>query len=343
MNFFGLGNDERRAELQLDAGRRYHLRIDYVSPDHPDEGITVRALRFGLEKLMGQADIDAAAELAASRDVAVLCVGRTGEWDSEGHDLPHMDLPGDQVRLIEAVARANPSTVVALQTGGPVEMPWIDDVRAVVQFWYPGQEAGHVVADVLTGRAAPGGRLPQSFPAAMKDGAAWIDEPHSYPGAEGHVRYAEGVFVGYRHFDRDTAPDAAFPFGYGLGYTRFDWGTPRLSTDTMGEAGIEVTLELRNTGERPGAEVVQLYVHHPRPSVTRPVKELRAFDKLTLAPGETGTARLAITPRDLAWFCTDRHAFVAEAGDYDLLLAAHAQDIRHRLRITLPETLILGP
>ena len=343
MNFFGLGNDERRADLELEAGRSYELRIDYVSPDQPDEGITVRALRFGIERVLGQAEIEEAAAAAAKQDVAILCVGRTAEWDSEGHDLPHMELPGDQVSLIEAVAKANPNTIVALQTGGPVEMGWAEKVRAVVQFWYPGQEVGHTMADVLTGKVAPGGRLPQSFPAAMKDSSVWTEDARSYPGRDGHVSYEEGVFVGYRHFDRKTSPDAAYPFGFGLGYTEFDWGGPEVSSQIMGDAGVDVAVEIRNVGQRAGAEVVQLYVRQLRPSICRPVKELRAFAKVSLEPGETGTAQLKVEPRDLAWFCTTRRAFIAEAGDYELLVAANAEDIRHTINVRLEETLTFAP
>ena len=338
MNFFGLANDERRADVQLEAGRTYNIVLEYASPGDADDGITVRALRFGIEKTLGEQEIDAAVRLAAEQDVAILYVGRQEEWDSEGHDLPHMTLPGSQNELIEKVATANPNTVVVLQTGGPVEMPWLDKVKAVLQFWYPGQEVGYAIADVLTGEAYPGGRLPQTFPVSMKDNSAWTADALSYPGKDGHVRYDEGVFVGYRHHDSNDVP-VLFPFGFGLGYTTFAWETATLSSDVMGESDLKVTVPISNTGAREGAEVVQLYV---RPdlmdddvAVARPEKELRAFARLALKPGETQIAELNIAPRDLAYFDVERQRWLAPAGRYEIVLAVSATDIRERVSVTL--------
>ncbi|MBT9382436.1 glycoside hydrolase family 3 C-terminal domain-containing protein [Pseudooceanicola sp. CBS1P-1] len=336
MNFFGLANDEQRGTVELEAGRSYELRIDYYSPDHPDDGITVRALRFGIEKPTGQAEIDAAVALAGARDVALLFVGRNEEWDSEGHDLPHMDLPGDQGALIEAVAAVNPNTVVVLQTGGPVEMPWLDKVKAVVQFWYPGQEVGHAMADVLLGKVGPGGRLPQSFPVAMKDNGAWTQAAISYPGEGGHVRYDEGVFVGYRFHDSRKVP-VLFPFGHGLSYTRFGWSTAQVSSTKMTAAGVTLSLEVTNSGDRAGAEVVQLYVTPAEAPVARPEKELRGFAKLALAPGESGLAEITVTARELAFFDVAKGGWSAPAGRYGLVVASSAEAVQERLEITLAE------
>nr|WP_272214241.1 glycoside hydrolase family 3 C-terminal domain-containing protein [Marinicella sp. W31]MDC2878565.1 glycoside hydrolase family 3 C-terminal domain-containing protein [Marinicella sp. W31] len=291
-----------------------------------------------MEKTMGQQDIDDAVRLAAGKDAAILFVGRQEEWDSEGHDLPDMVLPGAQNALIAAVAAVNPNTIVVLQTGGPVEMPWLDRVTSVIQFWYPGQEVGHAVADVLSGVAYPGGRLPQTFPLRMKDNSAWSDDTLTYPGKGGHVRYDEGVFVGYRHHDSFNVP-TLFPFGFGLGYTEFDWGDAKADAGVMTEAGIAVTVPLANTGKTDGVEVVQLYV---RPDtmkadvpVARPEKELRAFARLKLKPGERGTAELRVLPRDLAYFNIGRQRWVAPAGRYELVVAADAGDIRQRLPVDL--------
>jgi beta-glucosidase len=270
--------------------------------------------------------------------VALLFVGRQEEWDSEGHDLPDMTLPGQQNALIEAVAAVNPNTVVVLQTGGPVEMPWLDKVKSVVQFWYPGQEVGNAIADVLSGAACPGGRLPQTFPLRMKDNSAWSDDALTYPGKDGHVRYDEGVFVGYRHHDSHNVP-TLFPFGFGLGYTQFGWGEAAVDAEIMTDAGIAVTVPLVNSGTVDGVEVVQLYVHPETMAedvhVARPEKELRAFARLALKPGERGMASLRIVPRDLAYFDVERQRWVAPAGRYALLVAANAGDIRKRLTIDL--------
>ncbi|ABC94363.1 beta-glucosidase protein (plasmid) [Rhizobium etli CFN 42] len=334
-NYFGTANDEQRGAATLDAGRSYELTVEYEPSMASEEGINLIAVRFGVEKPLGEADIAAAVETARNADVALLFVGRDGEWDTEGLDLPDMRLPGLQEELIEKVAAANANTVIVLQTGGPIEMPWLGNVRAVLQMWYPGQELGNAVADVLFGDAGPGGRLPQTFPKALTDNSAITGDPAVYPGKDGHVHYAEGVFVGYRHHDI-SAVEPLFPFGFGLGYTSFRWGEPRLSVREMGPDGISVSLEVTNTGDRPGSELVQLYVRSPKAKVARPDKELRAFAKLLLQPGETGTAVMKILPRDLAYFDIEAGSFRAEPGGYQLLLAANAADIRSVIDLPLP-------
>jgi beta-glucosidase len=335
-NFFGLGNSEVRNGLALEAGRSYKITIDYRSPEESSDGIDIRALRFGVELPLGDRAIEEAVEQARACDVAVVFAGREGEWDTEGLDLPDMRLPGRQEELIERVAAANPRTVVVLQTGGPVEMPWLDKVQAVLEVWYPGQELGNAVADVLFGDTEPGGRLPQTFPKALSDNSAITGDPLTYPGQDGHVRYAEGIYVGYRHHDtRKIEP--LFPFGFGLSYTSFTWGAPKLSSPSISSDGVTVEVDVTNTGSRTGSDLVQLYVRPIAPKIDRPEKELRAFAKLTLKPGETGTARLTIGLRDLSYYDTDAKAFRADAGSYELLVAANAADIRARLPLTLAE------
>ncbi|MGV4796851.1 glycoside hydrolase family 3 C-terminal domain-containing protein [Rhizobium sp. F40D2] len=341
-NYFGTANDEQRGTVALEAGRAYAMTVEYEPSTASGEGINLIAVRFGVEKPLGEADIEAAVETARNADLALLFVGRDGEWDTEGLDLPDMRLPGRQEELIERVAAANANTVVVLQTGGPVEMPWLGKVRAVLQIWYPGQELGNAVADVLFGDVEPGGRLPQTFPKALTDNSAITGDPAVYPGKDGHVRYAEGVFVGYRHHDTH-AVEPLFPFGFGLGYTRFSWAEPRLSTGEMGSEGITVSVDLTNIGDRAGSELVQLYVRSPETKVERPDKELRAFAKLSLQPGETGTAVLKILPRDLAYFDVETGAFRAEPGNYQLVVAVNAADIRFVIDLSSPLTHVLSP
>lgn len=333
-NYFGTANVEQRHATHLEAGQRYRIVVEYCSPATTEEGINLIAVRFGVEKPMGDIDMENAVETARKADIALLFVGRDGQWDTEGLDLPDMRLPGRQEELIERVAAVNVNTVVVLQTGGPVEMPWLGKVRAVLQMWYPGQELGHAVADVLFGDAEPGGRLPQTFPKHLSDNSAMTGDAAVYPGKDGHVRYAEGVFVGYRHHDtRGVEP--LFPFGFGLGYTRFSWGKAQASALQMGPDGITVTVDITNIGEREGSELVQLYVRPLVSTVERPDKELRAFAKLRLAPGETGKASLAIRPRDLSYFDEETKTFRAAAGHYELLVAANAADIRSVVAIEL--------
>ncbi len=333
-NYFGTANVEQRQGIHLEAGQRYQVVVEYCSSATSEEGINLTAVRFGVEKPLGEDAMLDAIEKAENADVVLLFVGRDGEWDTEGLDLPDMRLPGRQEELIERVTAVNANVVVVLQTGGPVEMPWLGKVRAVLQMWYPGQELGHAVADVLFGDVEPGGRLPQTFPKRLSDNSAMIGDPRVYPGKDGHVRYDEGVFVGYRHHDtRGIEP--LFPFGFGLGYTRFSWGEAKASAEQMGPEGITVTIDITNSGERAGSELVQLYVRPLAPTVARPEKELRAFAKLRLAPGETGTAFLVVWHRDLSYFDEQTKTFRAAAGRYELLLAANASDIRSRVAIDL--------
>ncbi|MBB2674350.1 UNVERIFIED_ORG: beta-glucosidase [Rhizobium esperanzae] len=341
-NYFGTANDEQRGTLMLEAGRSYEITVEYESSTATEEGINLIAVRFGVEKPLGEVDIESAVETARNADVALLFVGRDGEWDTEGLDLPDMRLPGRQEELIERVAAANANTVVVLQTGGPVEMPWLGKVRAVLQMWYPGQELGNAVADVLFGDVEPGGRLPQTFPKGLADNAAITGDPAVYPGKDGHVHYAEGVFVGYRHHD-SRAVEPLFPFGFGLGYTRFSWDKPRLSVSEMDADGVTVSVDLTNIGDRAGSELVQLYVRSPKSKVARPDKELRAFAKLSLQPGETGTAVLKVLPRDLAYFDPEAGAFRAEPGDYQLVIAANAIDIKSVIDLRSPASYLLPP
>jgi beta-glucosidase len=271
--------------------------------------------------------------------VALVFVGRNGEWDTEGSDLEDIRLPGRQDELVAAVAAANPRTVVVLQTGGPVEMPWLDAVPAVLEAWYPGQEAGNAIADVLTGAAEPGGRLPQTFPRAWADNPTASRDPEVYPGTDGRVRYAEGVFIGYRHYDRaGVAP--LFPFGFGLSYTRFTLSD--YAARSEGE-GVVVTATVRNAGARRGSTVLQVYVGDPEASVDRPAKELKAFAKLDLAPGEAREVSLALDRRALAFWDEGKHGWTVEPGRFGILGGFSAADLPGRASVRVADGATLAP
>jgi beta-glucosidase len=314
--FFEEGCDEVLADLPMVAGQTYAIEIDFASAT--SENLAFSALAVGLGLPSGDAEIAEAVAVAKAADTAILFVGRDASWDTEGADLPGIALPGRQAELISAVAAVNPNTVVVLQTGGPVEMPWLDEVAAVLQAWYPGQEAGNAIADVLTG-TEPGGRLPQTFPARWADGAAQTQDLEIYPGLDGRVRYEEGVFIGYRHADKTGTPPL-FPFGFGLSYSRFE-----LSDFVVD--GLTVRATLCNIGDHAGSTVVQLYVAPAAAAVARPAKELKAFSKHHLAAGESVPVAFTLTPRDCAWFNVDARAWQVEAGRYGVLLGQSAGDL----------------
>lgn len=323
--FFEEGCDEVVGTIDLEAGRSYDVTIEFATKDFATLGLAAFACGIGLP--LGDADIAEAVHAARNADVAVVFIGRNGEWDTEGSDLPGIELPGRQNELVAAVAQANPNTVVVLQTGGPVEMPWINSVRSVLQAWYPGQEAGNAIADVLTGAAEPGGRLPQTFPVRWADNPAHSQDREVYPGLEGKVRYEEGIFVGYRHYDR-LGMTPLYPFGFGLGYTSFALGDLTVD-DTRFEADGEVTatLAVTNTGERAGSTVVQLYVSDTESSSPRPAKELKAFAKVALEPGESCQVTLKLDARSFAFFRTEAKHWLVESGDFTLRVGQSSADL----------------
>ncbi len=225
-NYFGEGSPEVLGTIPLEAGQSYRVVVEY---SYPTTGaLHLKAVRVGMVQPLGDEAIERAARLAADSDVALLFVGMNGGWDTEGLDRPDIQLAGRQDELIARVAAANPNTVVVLQSGGPIAMPWLEQVPAVLQLWYPGQEVGNTIADVLFGEVAPSGRLPQTFPMRLEDNPAFVN----YPGENGKVLYGEGIFIGYRYYDtKRIAP--LFPFGHGLSYTTFAYSDLTLSTERV--------------------------------------------------------------------------------------------------------------
>lgn len=324
--FFEEGNDEVVGEVRLEAGRSYAITIELRAK--PGANLDFTAFRAGIGLPLGPDDIRHAAEVAAAADAVVLCLGRSGEWDTEGSDLMDIRLPGEQDALAAAVIKANPRTVVVLQSGGPVEMPWIERAAAVLQSWYPGQEAGHAIADVLFGDAEPGGRLPQTFPVRLQDNPTYSQDPEIYPGLDGKVRYEEGLFTGHRHHDR-TGIAPLFPFGHGLGYTSFSLSNLAVEAGPEGGATFKVTL--RNVGSCRGGTVVQLYVGPDPVPAGRPRGQLGGFAKVTLDPGQDAVVSLAVDRRSFTqwdpaskdWAPVGR-CWIGEVG-------FSAEDIRERV------------
>lgn len=339
-NYFECGNREARGTIALEAGRTVEVIVEYRFVQAI--ALNLKAIRVGVAVPLDDKAFADAVELARASDVAIVYAGRSGEWDTEGNDLPSIELPGRQDELIAAVAATNANTIVVLQTGGPVAMPWLDKVRAVLEAWYPGQEAGNAITDVLTGAAEPGGRLAQTFPRRIEDTPVETGEPLTYPGRDGHIVYREGVFVGYRHYEK-AGIEPLFPFGHGLSYTTFDWSAPmadRLSFD--GNGLVTIRVRVTNSGKRSGSDVVQLYVAPPASRVDRPSKELRAFAKLHLSPGETTEAIMTLSARAFSYFDTERNAFVAEKGRYRVIAAASSAALRGSIDINLTREVVEG-
>ena len=254
--------------------------------------------------------------MAAARHASVAVVF-AGLYEREGRDLSSIDLPPAVNKLIEAVARANPDTVVVLNTGSAVTMPWLDSVRAVVEAWYPGQEDGDAIADILFGKVDPSGKLPVTFPVGLADVPA--STPAQWPGVDGTVQYSEGLLVGYRWYDaKKIAP--LFPFGFGLSYTTFSFSdlsvTPATVASRRDGHGHGRPDQHR---DRTGADTVQAYVGDPAPA-GEPPEQLKGFDKVTLAPGQTAKVSIPLGPQSFSIWDTTDQAWVEEPGQYRIMV-----------------------
>jgi len=280
--------------------------------------------------------IDQAVELARSADVALLTIALPTE--SEGHDRTDLDLTAQQVALIQAVAQVQPQTVVVLNNGAPVTMSaWIDAVPAVLEGWMMGQAGGGALADILFGRANPCGKLAETFPLKLSDTPAFLN----WPGSAGKVQYGEGLFIGYRYYDAKEMP-VLFPFGHGLSYTTFEYSNPRTSASAFkGVDGLTIEVDVTNTGEVAGKEIVQVYVHDHASDLVRPEKELKGFAKVALQPGETQTVAIKLDFRAFAYYHPRYKQWITEDGEFDILIASSAADVRHTLTVTLESTLDL--
>ncbi len=276
------------------------------------------------------ASLQSAVDAAKKADVAIVFAGLAADIESEGFDRESLDLPDAQKELISAVAGVNKNTVVVLYAGAPVLMkPWLDKVSAVLLAWYPGQEGSDAIADALLGNVNPSGKLPVTFPKKLADTPAY----KTYPGKDGVTHYEEGIFVGYRYFDaKKIAP--LFPFGYGLSYTTFQFSGLKITPAEADAATVKVTasLDVKNTGKSEGSEVVQLYVHDVKSSVVRPEKELKAFQKIELKPGEKKTVSFALTQYALSFYDVSKKKFVVEPGEFEILVGESSRDIRLKSR-----------
>ena len=264
-----------------------------------------------------------AVEVAASCDVAVVFIGLSEVDESEGFDRAHMRLPEHHNALVEAVAAANKHTVVVLTNASAVEMPWAHKVQAIVEAYLPGQAGAAAVADVLLGKVNPSGKLSETFPLSVKHNPSYLNFPGKYD-----VTYCERIYVGYRYYDTVEMP-VLFPFGHGLSYTTFEYSAPRVAKAAyVDNEDVHAEVTVTNTGKVAGSEVVQLYVRDVKSSIDRPEKELKGFEKVHLAPGESKTVKFTLDRRAFAYYDVARKDWVVEEGDFELLFASSSRDVR---------------
>jgi beta-glucosidase len=325
----GFGSAEVTATIDLVASEPHRLEVDFV-PAGPSMG----GLAIGCTPPAPADLLERAVDLASRADVVVCVVGTDGDWETEGNDRDAMVLPPPQDDLVRAVAAVNDRTIVAVNAASPVEMSWADNVDAILQCWFAGEEWGNALADVLSGDLSPSGKLPTTFPVRIEDTPAF----KSYPGEGGQVHYEEGVFVGYRWYDaRNIEP--RFCFGHGLSYTSFELEPPSVSHNEVsvdqltGGATVRIGVRVHNSGARRGAEVVQCYVYDAVASVDRPVHELKAFAKVWLEPAATDEVTLELDRRAFAFYDVDRNDWVVEPGEFELRIGTSSRAIAHRVRL----------
>jgi len=326
---------ENATRLQSHGGESSEIKAFYEIT--PLQGIINRAghrvnitLSEGYSKDGDDSLTERAVAAAKSADVVIYFGGLNHDsgLDCEGSDRKDLKLPYGQDELIQKIVAANPKTIVVLE-GTMVEMDaWLDQVPALLQAWYPGMEGGNALAHVLFGDVNPSGKLPATFPKKLSDTPAYAFGPAAYPGTNGTVTYAEGLLVGYRWYDAKNI-EPLFPFGFGLSYTTFKYSNLKLVESDGGTNGTIVTaqFDLENTGAVAGAEVAELYVHQDSPSVQRPEKELKGFKKVFLQPGERQTVSIPLAPNAFAYYDPAQSGWVAEKGDFKVLVGGSSRDI----------------
>ena len=286
------------------------------------------------EDVIDQAMLDQAVETAKEADVAVIFAGLPDAFESEGYDRTHMRMPDCQNTLISEIAKVQENVVVVLHNGSPVEMPWADQVKGILEAYLCGQAVGQAEVDILFGKVNPSGKLAETIPYKLSDNPSYLN----FPGDGQKVEYKEGVFVGYRYYDTKEMP-VRYPFGYGLSYTTFEYSDLQLSSDKIKDTDkLKVTLKVKNTGNRAGKEIVQLYVADKIGAASRPVKELKNFVKVELQPQEEKTVEMELDKRSFAWYNTDIHDWYAASGEYEILAAASSRDIRLKKTVYVEST-----
>lgn len=268
--------------------------------------------------------------------VIIKCCLLLPESVARQYDRKHMHLPECQNKLIEEIVKVQPNTIVVLHNGAAVEMPWLKSVKGLVEAYLGGQAVGQALVNILYGAVNPSGKLAETLPIKLEDNPSYLNF-----GDGVKVEYHEGIFVGYRYYEKKKM-DVAFPFGHGLSYTTFKYSNLRTDKDTMTEGEtIQVSVDVTNIGDRAGKEIVQLYVSDLTNAARRPEKELKGFEKVALNPGETKRVTFTLDKRSFAWYNTDIHDWYAASGEYDILIAASSRDVRLTKTIQWESTQVL--
>lgn len=326
-SYFGHGCDELRNEIHLEAGQQYEIDIDYAC----GAGLTttLKAVRFGIQPPSAAGSLEDAIAIASAADVVVLMVGLNDDWETEAEDRRSMDLPGKQNDLIAAVLAANHNTVVVLQSGSPLAMPWLDKAKAVLQLWHPGQECGNALADVLTGATDPGGRLPMTFPKSLKglEAMTMRHEKHAM------VAYNERPDIGYKHFEKDS-DNILFPFGHGLSYGSFQYSNLQIGKCSK-DKGLPISFTIENIGKRSGQEIAQVYLRSLDCHEYSHKTSLVVFEKRNIDAGRHQTIEATIHPAGFERWDTEQRLFRRFSERFQVMVGRSVTDIRLTGELTI--------
>ena len=320
--FFSFSSESKKAAVDLVKGETYKLEIRYKF-----EG-NFPAIYIGCQAPDKVNLFDEALSIASSADQVILIVGTNSDWETEGNDRSDFNLPVNQNYLIEEVLKVNPNTLVVLNTGSPVKMPWVDKAKAIIQTWFAGQEFGNALVDIVTGIINPSGRLPTSFPKNIEDTPAFS----SYPGKDLQMNYDEKLLVGYRWYDKKNI-QTLFPFGYGLSYTEFEYTD--LEVEVGAEKHVSCKFSLQNIGQVAGLETPQCYVGFITDDDSEPNKTLQGFSKVALDPSDKSTVQINLNPRNFASWNIETKTWEVRPGSYDILVGSSAENIILKTTINL--------
>ena len=320
--FFSFSSDSKRALVNLIEGTTYQLEIRYKF-----EG-NFPAIYIGCQAPDKVNLFDEALEVASAADQVILIVGTNSDWETEGNDRSDFNLPVNQNHLIEEVLRVNPNTLVVLNTGSPVKMPWVDKAEAIMQTWFAGQEFGNALVDIITGEINPSGRLPTSFPKNIEDTPAF----NSYPGKDLQMNYDEKLLVGYRWYDKKNIK-TLFPFGHGLSYTNFEYSD--LEVDVRATNMASCKFSVRNTGQVAGIETAQCYVSFKTIDDSEPEKTLQGFSKIALNPNDESSIEINLNSRNFSSWNVVKRSWEVRAGSYEILIGSSAENVLLQTTINL--------